>query len=68
MTDRQLPEAVRRAHDEAEANGDPGYLDPATGYFVFTRARLLANGRRCRNGCRHCPFGPGNPSLQQETR
>jgi hypothetical protein len=49
-------ESVRRAHAEAEANGQPGYADPATGLFVFTRAHLLARGRCCANGCRHCPY------------
>jgi hypothetical protein len=47
---------VARAHLAAEAAGEDGYLDPMTGFFVFTRARLMANGRCCGSGCRHCPY------------
>lgn len=57
---RLAPDHPRRteilaAHDAAMAAGDPGYLDPATGLFVFTAASLL---RRpcCASGCRHCPW------------
>ena len=49
--------AITRAHDAAVAADDPGYLDPQTGYFVFTAATLLANGSCCESGCRHCPYG-----------
>ena len=58
MTDaRALDAAIVRAHDAAVAAGEPGYLDPETGYFVFTAATLLANGACCESGCRHCPWG-----------
>lgn len=50
-------ELIRVAHDEARRRGDAGYADPATGYFVFTRASLLERGYCCGNGCRHCPYG-----------
>ena len=49
--------AITRAHDAAVAADEPGYLDPRTGYFVFTEATLLANGTCCESGCRHCPYG-----------
>jgi hypothetical protein len=49
--------AVREAHDAAVASGATGYADPATGFFVFTAAALVAKGRCCGNGCRHCPYG-----------
>ncbi|MGZ8752459.1 MAG: DUF5522 domain-containing protein [Acidimicrobiia bacterium] len=49
-------EAIRRMHDAAVAAGDPGYLDPETGFFVFTAAALAANGSCCNRGCRHCPY------------
>ena len=58
MTDgRSYAEEIVRAHDAAIAAGEPGYLDPETGYFVFTSATLLANGECCESGCRHCPYG-----------
>lgn len=50
---------IRAAHDAAQARGESGYADPATGYFVFTQATLAANGRCCGNGCRHCPYNRG---------
>ncbi len=48
---------VLEAHDAAQARGDAGYLDPTSGLFVMTAARLAAVGRCCGNGCRHCPYG-----------
>lgn len=44
------------AHDDADAAGADGYLDPATGLFVMTRGYLLRRGTCCGSGCRHCPF------------
>lgn len=44
------------AHDAAEAGGEDGYVDPRTGWWVFTSASLAANGRCCEQGCRHCPW------------
>ena len=63
MTEKPLPTldaATWAAHDAAEARGDAGYMDPATGYFVFTRRTQLERGYCCGNGCRHCPFGHVN--------
>jgi Family of unknown function (DUF5522) len=48
--------AIRVAHDRAVAAGEPGYLDPASGAFVFTAVELAARGECCGSGCRHCPF------------
>ena len=48
--------AIREAHDRAVADGEPGYLDPETGYFVFTAVALAERGECCGSGCRHCPY------------
>jgi hypothetical protein len=48
--------AIREAHDRAVAAGEPGYVDPVTGFFVFTAAELAARGECCGCGCRHCPY------------
>ncbi len=32
------------------------YVDPSTGYRVFTRGSHLRRGSCCASGCRHCPF------------
>lgn len=47
---------ITQLHDEACHSGNATYLDPETGASVFTREALLARGRCCGSGCRHCPF------------
>jgi hypothetical protein len=32
------------------------YVDPATGWTVWTRKFLLDRGFCCHGGCRHCPY------------
>jgi len=48
--------AVDAAHRRAVDLGAASYLDPATGYIVFTADTLLARGECCGSGCRHCPW------------
>ncbi len=48
--------AAKMAHDAAVAAGQDGYVDPDTGYFVFTAVFLAARGTCCGSGCRHCPY------------
>jgi|GEM_PF-1128465 len=33
------------------------YLDPETGFMVFTEIFLKKRGRCCHSNCRHCPYG-----------
>lgn len=54
--DHPARSAVLAAHRAALAAGEAGYVDPVTGYFVFTAASLAANGTCCDRGCRHCPY------------
>jgi hypothetical protein len=54
----QLSPGAQSAHDEAVLAGRPGYVDPDTGFFVFTAATLAARGHCCGSGCRHCPYDP----------
>jgi hypothetical protein len=49
-------DAIRDAHDRAVTAGEPGYIDPETGFFVFSAAELAARGECCGSGCRHCPY------------
>lgn len=57
------PEADRyralcqKLHDEACAAGKRRYVDPKTGFTVFTRLEHEARGYCCKSGCRHCPYG-----------
>lgn len=58
----RLPLAMAKALHRCAMKQDPPrdtYIDPATGYSVFTQAYLK---RRpcCGNGCRHCPWGHEN--------
>lgn len=54
MTDRQ---AIDAAHREAVETGRDTYVDPDTGYSVFTESFLAARGYCCESRCRHCPYG-----------
>lgn len=54
--DPSIPPASQAKHDEAEAAGRERYLDPATGFWVFTAAFLRARGHCCGSDCRHCPY------------
>jgi len=47
---------IDRLHARALAEGKDTYLDPKTGYEVFTATYLLRYGSCCGSGCRHCPF------------
>ena len=54
---RKLQQAIDESHLDACQRGERSYLDPKTGYMVFTAVALRDNGRCCGCGCRHCPFG-----------
>ena len=54
--DDSLPPETRAAHDRAVRAGEDGYIDPASGLYVFTEAYLAARGTCCDSGCRHCPY------------
>ena len=47
-------------HEQACANNRKTYIDPATGYSVFTQVAHLARGKCCGSGCRHCPYNHEN--------
>jgi hypothetical protein len=49
-------ERIVARHRAAVDDGAETYVDPATGYRVFTAARLAARGTCCDTGCRHCPY------------
>lgn len=51
-----LYSAVVAAHGEAMANGIAQYIDPVSGYRVFTAGALADRGWCCESGCRHCPY------------
>jgi iron complex transport system substrate-binding protein len=55
--DRPVIDALaRERHAQACASHQPTYIDPATGYTVFTAHYLKQRGSCCDSGCRHCPW------------
>ena len=53
----KLPGALAKAlHRCAVAMGKDTYIDPSSGYSVFTQL-YLKKRECCGNGCRHCPYG-----------
>jgi hypothetical protein len=53
------------AHGDACARSEAMYLDPDTGFMVFTELGLRARERCCGSGCRHCPFHHEGVALEQ---
>jgi len=69
MKDKSVP-LIDSLHLEACKNGQPHYIDPATGYRVFTSVSLQSRRSCCGCGCRHCPFGHElvDPTKKQRLR
>uniref|UniRef100_A0A8C5QTC7 Chromosome 1 open reading frame 53 n=1 Tax=Leptobrachium leishanense TaxID=445787 RepID=A0A8C5QTC7_9ANUR len=51
---------IIEAHEAACQAGQESYIDPSTGYCVFTRTAHLRREKCCGSGCRHCPYGQEN--------
>ncbi|KAF7258819.1 hypothetical protein EG68_03538 [Paragonimus skrjabini miyazakii] len=47
-------------HKRALKAKEKSYIDPDTGYFVFTELAHLERGVCCGSRCRHCPFNHVN--------
>uniref|UniRef100_A0A3B3T680 Chromosome 1 open reading frame 53 n=1 Tax=Paramormyrops kingsleyae TaxID=1676925 RepID=A0A3B3T680_9TELE len=47
-------------HQKACEAKEQIYIDPATGYKVFTKFAHLQRGKCCGSACRHCPYGQVN--------
>ena len=50
-------EDFHRVHEESMSRAERTYIDPETGYTVFTELIHLKRGKCCGNRCRHCPYG-----------
>ena len=55
-------------HKDACERGEKTYIDPDTGYSVFTSLAHTQRGWCCGSGCRHCPFGHENVKDNDKTR
>ncbi|KAM9212318.1 uncharacterized protein C1orf53 homolog [Dugong dugon] len=51
---------IAELHAAACAAGRLNYVDPATGFVVFTQLAHLQRGECCGSACRHCPYGQVN--------
>jgi hypothetical protein len=57
---------IETRHARAVAEGKDSYVDPETGYDVFTSVYLFRRGACCGAGCRHCPFEFANCGKKEE--
>lgn len=51
---------IEEIHRQAILDKQSTYIDPSTGFTVFTELAHLKRGKCCGNQCRHCPFGWSN--------
>ncbi|KAK9810117.1 hypothetical protein WJX72_005060 [[Myrmecia] bisecta] len=51
-----LAPEIEEAHRASMEAGISTYIDPTTGYSVFTEDYLRRKGPCCGNMCRHCPY------------
>jgi hypothetical protein len=54
-------------HDAAVERGKRHYIDPETGYMVFTELQHLDRGNCCGSACRHCPYEHENVPKDRRT-
>ncbi len=47
---------IMAAHAASVEAGQLGYIDPASGLFVFNAQGLRTQPNCCSNRCRHCPY------------
>jgi Family of unknown function (DUF5522) len=52
----EIDAVARERHERACAEHRPTYIDPDTGFTVFTAHYLKQRGSCCGSGCRHCPW------------
>jgi len=53
---KEVSKDIEDLHRIACTNGQETYLDPDSGYQVFTALSHLRRGKCCGSACRHCPF------------
>ncbi|XP_072244766.1 uncharacterized protein C1orf53 homolog [Leuresthes tenuis] len=67
FTEEEL--AIHRVHREACEAEKQTYVDPSSGYKVFTEYAHLQRGKCCGSACRHCPYGQVNvkdPAMKKQ--
>ena len=56
MTLSEIRADIEEIHEQACKEKQDGYIDPDTGYWVFSRFYHEKRGKCCGNVCRHCPY------------
>ena len=56
MTLSEIRTDIEEIHEQACKDKQDGYIDPDTGYWVFSRFYHEKRGKCCGNLCRHCPY------------
>eukprot|EP00009_Paramoeba_aestuarina_P016617 CAMPEP_0201533354 /NCGR_PEP_ID=MMETSP0161_2-20130828/52954_1 /ASSEMBLY_ACC=CAM_ASM_000251 /TAXON_ID=180227 /ORGANISM="Neoparamoeba aestuarina, Strain SoJaBio B1-5/56/2" /LENGTH=88 /DNA_ID=CAMNT_0047937309 /DNA_START=86 /DNA_END=352 /DNA_ORIENTATION=- len=51
-----LPQDIEDLHHQACENEQETYIDPHTGFTVFTSYGHWRRGKCCGSLCRHCPY------------
>nr|XP_046248656.1 uncharacterized protein C1orf53 homolog [Scatophagus argus] len=67
FTEEEL--AIHRIHREACEAKKQMYVDPSSGYKVFTDYAHRQRGKCCGSACRHCPYGQVNvkdPAMKKQ--
>ena len=68
MNDERIKKSeIDRLHQEACEVGEDSYIDPVTGYLVFTAKYHLQRGECCESDCRHCPYGAPESDLPMKS-
>ncbi|XP_040896558.1 uncharacterized protein C1orf53 homolog [Toxotes jaculatrix] len=60
---------IHTIHREACEAKKQMYVDPSSGYKVFTEYAHLQRGKCCGSACRHCPYGQVNvkdPAMKKQ--
>ena len=49
-------EETKKLHEEAIKNNKNFYIEPGTGFMIWTKDFLLKREFCCENDCKHCPY------------
>lgn len=63
-----LEDLWQKCNETACQAGNTHYVDPSTGYRVFSELGLRARGKCCGCGCRHCPYNHANVTMEQRIK
>lgn len=64
---KSLPLNYEALNRQATAAGEDGYVDPVSGYLVFSSHGLSKRGECCGSACRHCPYDHERVPTDQRT-